>query len=107
MNNELLYIHKQSNHPPSVTKQIPAMICKRISSFTGDKVCFNKAAPDYNNTLQNRGFNKNISSHHHLLKEENTAKALRLIHRLARTLRPMLGWENIFATPRPALSKTA
>ena len=24
--NEILYIHKQSNHPPSIIKQIPSMI---------------------------------------------------------------------------------
>ena len=27
-NNELLFIHKQSNHLPSITKQIPLMISK-------------------------------------------------------------------------------
>ena len=60
VNNELLYIHEQSNHP-SITKEIPAMINKRISNISCDKECFDKAAPDYNNTLQNSGFNKNIN----------------------------------------------
>ena len=60
VNNELLYIHKQSNHPLSITKQIPAMINKRISNISCDKECFDKAAPVYNNALKNSGFNENI-----------------------------------------------
>ena len=53
-------IHKQSNHPPSITKQIPAMVIKRISNISCDKECFDKAAPDYNNALKNSSFNENI-----------------------------------------------
>ena len=53
VNNELLYIHKQSNHPLSITRQIPAMISKIISNISCDKECFDKAALDYNNALKN------------------------------------------------------
>ena len=61
VNSELLYIHKQSNHPPSITKEIPAMISsKRISNISCDKESFDKAAPDYNNALKNSDFNENI-----------------------------------------------
>ena len=60
VNNKLLYIHKQSNHPPSITKQIPAMISKGISNISCDKECFDKAAPVYNNALKNSSFNENI-----------------------------------------------
>ena len=35
-NNEILYIHKQSNHPPSIIKQIPSMISKRVSDISCD-----------------------------------------------------------------------
>ena len=35
-NNEILYIHKQSNHPPSIIKQIPSMISKRVSDIDSD-----------------------------------------------------------------------
>ena len=52
VNNEL-YIHKQSNQPPSITKHIPAMISERISNISCDKECFGKAALDYNNALKN------------------------------------------------------
>ena len=51
-NNEILYIHKQSNHPPSIIKQIPSMISKRVSDISSDSDHFNKAALDYNTTLK-------------------------------------------------------
>ena len=56
----LLCIHKESNHPPSITKPIPAMISKRISNILYDKECFDKAPPDCKNGLKNSGFDKNI-----------------------------------------------
>ena len=46
-NNEILYINKQSNHPPSIIKQIPSMISKRVSDIDSDH--FYKAAPDWFN----------------------------------------------------------
>ena len=59
-NNELMYINKHSNHPPSTIKQIPSMISKRISENSCDKIHFDKAAPDYNITLKNSGYNETI-----------------------------------------------
>ena len=59
-NNELLYINKHSNHPPSIIRQIPSMISKRISENSCDKNHFDKAAPDYNIALKNSGYNEAI-----------------------------------------------
>ena len=42
------YIHVQSNHPPNIIKQIPAMISKRISNNSSDKTEFERTAPEYN-----------------------------------------------------------
>ena len=50
--NEILYIHKQSNHPPSIIKEIPLMISKRVSDISCDSDDFNKAATDYNTALK-------------------------------------------------------
>ena len=51
-NNEILYLHKQSNHPPSIIKQIPSMISKRVSDISSDSDHFNKTAPDNNTALK-------------------------------------------------------
>ena len=60
-NNELLYINKHSNHPPSIINQIPSMISNRISQKSCDENHFDKAAPDYNIALKNSGFNGNVT----------------------------------------------
>ena len=76
VNNESLCVHKRSNHPPSTTKEIPAMIGTRMSNISRDKECFDKAAPDNNNALKNVGFNKNIKGYLCLkmIMSENVAK---------------------------------
>ena len=55
---DLFYIHKQSNHPVSITRKIPAVVSKIISNILFKKESFDKAAPDYNNVLKNtlKGF---------------------------------------------------
>ena len=60
-NNELLYINKHSNPPPSIINQIPSMLSNRISENSCDKNHFDKTTPDYNIALKNSGFNENIT----------------------------------------------
>ena len=60
-NNVLQYIHAQSNHPPSIIKQIPSMISERVSEISCDKEQFDKAAPDYNRALEKSGFKDKIT----------------------------------------------
>ena len=55
-NNEPLYVHSQSNHPPVIIKHIPKNITHRLSSISCDKEQFDKAKPDYENALKNSGF---------------------------------------------------
>ena len=59
-NNQLLYINKQSNHPPTFTKQILSMVSRRISDISSNKGYFDKAAPAYNNALKISGFKENV-----------------------------------------------
>jgi len=42
-----LYVHRQSNHPPSILKNIPAAINKRLSDISSDQDTFNTAVPIY------------------------------------------------------------
>ena len=59
-NNETRYINAKSNHPPSILKQIPAAISKRISINSSNKQIFQKAAPYYNIILKGCGYKKKI-----------------------------------------------
>ena len=44
-NNDARYINTKSNHSPSILKQIPAVISKRISTNSSSKQIFQRAAP--------------------------------------------------------------
>ena len=55
-NNDTRYINAKSNHPPSILKQIPAAISKRISINSSNKQIFQKPAPCYNNILKDCGY---------------------------------------------------
>ena len=59
-NNELLYINTASNHPPSITKQLPNMINRRISDISCNEHEFNKAKTAYEEALAKSGFKKSM-----------------------------------------------
>ena len=51
-NSTLTYIHKQSNNPPSLTKNLPKSINKRISTNSKNAQIFNEACPAYIEALK-------------------------------------------------------
>jgi len=55
-----LYIHKESNHPPTITKQLPIMIENRISAISCDETEFNKVKEEYNDALKRSGYDHTI-----------------------------------------------
>ena len=60
-NNKPLYINASSNHPPSLLRQIPKSVSKRITANScNEEDIFCKSAPFYNSILQNCEFNENI-----------------------------------------------
>ena len=44
-NNEINYIHKQSNYPPSIIKQLPLSVERRLSKFSSNEKIFNDSIP--------------------------------------------------------------
>ena len=55
-NDDPLYIHKHSNHPHSILRQLPVSINKRISTLSSDKETFQDAAPTYQTALGHSNF---------------------------------------------------
>ena len=55
-NSETLYVNKKSNHPPSVIKQIPEAINKRISTLSCDSDTFENAKSHYELALKSSGY---------------------------------------------------
>ena len=50
-NEETNYIHVNSNNPPSILKQLPMSIEKRLSSLSSSKENFEETVPYYEQSL--------------------------------------------------------
>ena len=59
-NNQPLYIHKESNHPPTITKELPKMIESRITALSCNEDEFEKVKGTYNTSLKSSGFSDGI-----------------------------------------------
>ena len=55
-----MYVHKKSNHPPSILKNIPDSINKRLSEISSDRECFDNAKTMYQEALNKSGYNYNL-----------------------------------------------
>ena len=51
-----LYVHKQSDHPPSILMNIPLSVNKRLSSISANEDVFNQACPIYQDALDKSGY---------------------------------------------------
>ena len=60
-NDNPVYIHINSNHPPTVTKQIPKSINTRISKLSSNKEIFDKSKDIYEKGLKDSGFIANFN----------------------------------------------
>jgi hypothetical protein len=59
-NDTPLYVNKQSNHPPTIIKQLPKMINQRISDISCNKEEFDKAKGIYETALKNSGYDHQL-----------------------------------------------
>ena len=96
-NDDTIYIHSHSNHPPSIIRHLSISISQRISTkLSSDHATFQLAAPTYNNVLKHRGFRSNIEfppdeTHTHLqqvIRKTEQEILLGSTHRSVRTLKP-------------------
>ena len=59
-NNTPTYINTKSNHPPTIIKNLPASIGRRISDLSQNEEIFSKAKPYYQEALKSSGYNEKI-----------------------------------------------
>ena len=71
--NQPLYINAKSNHPPSIIKQLPDSIRRKISDNSCNEDEFNKAMTEYETALKSSG-HKIFSSDQDLLLVESKKK---------------------------------
>jgi hypothetical protein len=55
-NNTPLYVHKQSSHPPNVTKNIPLAVNQRISSNSSNSKLFEETKGPFQEALKKSGY---------------------------------------------------
>ena len=56
-----VYVHRGSNHPVNILKQLPKMTGERLSNLSSSKDEFDKAASEYKEVLARSGFKENLS----------------------------------------------
>ena len=59
-NDQTRYVHAQSNHPPAITKNLPKSIEQRLLKISSNKEVFEKAAPYYEQALQDSRYTQQI-----------------------------------------------
>ena len=65
-NNVPLYMHKKSNHPPNILRNIPLSINKRLTEISSDEESFQRASQQYQQALQNSGYKHQLKYKHPL-----------------------------------------
>ena len=70
-NNEILYVNKESNHPPSILKQIPLSIESRLSRLSSSESIFKESTHVYQEALSKSGYNHKLS-YQNANKNKNT-----------------------------------
>ena len=73
-NNEITYIRKESNHPPSILRQIPLSTESRLSKHSSNEKIFKESAQIYQEALKKSGYQKSINN-----KNEGTKQRKRKI----------------------------
>ena len=70
--NEILCIHKDSNHPTSILKQIPTSIEKKISTLSSSETIFSESKEIYQKDLEISGYWQTLK---YCLANENVSRS--------------------------------
>jgi len=60
-NNKLSYVHRQSNHPPALLKNIPLNINKRLTNISSSKEVFDESIAPYQQALKESGYEHTLT----------------------------------------------
>ena len=73
-NNKTMYVHQQSNHPPTILKNIPTAINKRLSSIASNEAMFLTARQTYQEAISNGGYNYKLQYDKDAIQREGNNK---------------------------------
>ena len=71
-NNEINYIHKQSNHPPSIIKHLPLSVERSLSKLSSNEKIINDSIPIYQKALIKAGYKHKLTYQKHDQKKYNS-----------------------------------
>ena len=95
---QIQYIHTESNHPPNIIKHIPASIETRLSNLSSTEIIFKESTTHYENNLRQSGYNKKLTykptDTNHQKHSKHKRKSYGLIHHLAKMF--LQKSENLF-----------
>lgn len=57
---ETEYVHAESDHPPTIIRQIPLSVEKRLSTLSSSEAIFNEAKGHYQEALKRNGYNHQL-----------------------------------------------
>ena len=57
---QIQYIHTESNHPPNIIKHIPAYIETRLSNLSSTEIIFTESTISYEDNLRQSGYKKKL-----------------------------------------------
>ena len=60
-NNKILHVHRQSNHPPALLKNIPLNINKRLTNISSSKEVFEESIAPYQQALKKSGYDHKLT----------------------------------------------
>ena len=69
-NNEITYINKESNHLPSILRQIPLSIESRLSKHSSNEKIFKESTQVYQEALKKSGYNHQLT-YQESIKDKN------------------------------------
>ena len=73
-NNKTIYVNTESNHPPSIIKQLPKSVELRLSKLSANKeICKNSVKP-YNEALTKAGHKHNMRYQQNIRQNTTTNK---------------------------------
>ena len=55
-NDTPIYVNRHSNHPPSITKNIPEAVNRRLSALSSSEQMFQSVSPTYQEALKQSGY---------------------------------------------------
>ena len=69
-----IYIYKESNHPPSILRQIPLSIDSRLSKHSSNGKIFKESAQIYQEALKKPGYNHQLTYQKSINKKNKDTK---------------------------------